>query len=342
MLKLAVGYQDKEDILFSDVVKTYINSIEEVYFPFVNCASGRSMLGNNGGYYDYSVQERLISELTIIKNLGVKLNLLLNSNCNGADALSLAHQKKVVSILEYLQYHNCLPDIVTTCSPVTAQIVHNYNENIDVRASVNMRISTIKGVQYLENLFDSFCIFRDINRDLTALKKISSYLKERGKKLSILANSGCLRNCSMQTFHDNAVAHEQEILEKVNLPWAGETSSCHAFLSKIENRSAFLENTWIRPEDIDNYDGIVDTIKLATRMHELPSMVIDAYANRRYYGNLADLFEPGHGRTFAPFVIDNSKFPKDWFEKTTSCSKNCDSCNYCKAVAKQVFVNSEE
>ena len=101
MLKLAVGYQDKDDALFSDIVKKYINAIEEVYFPFVNCASGRSMLGNNGGYYDYSVQERLISELTIIKNLGVKLNLLLNSNCNGADALSLAHEKKVISILEY-------------------------------------------------------------------------------------------------------------------------------------------------------------------------------------------------------------------------------------------------
>ena len=300
MLKFSVGYQDRDDVSFSQIVKNYIGAIDEVYFSFINCASGRSMIGNIGGYYDYSLQERLISEITKIKKLGVKLNLLLNSNCNGAYALSISHEKKVISILEYLESVNCYPSVITTCSPVTAQIVHNYDNSIDVRASVNMRISTIKGVQYLENVFDSFCVSRDINRDLNALKKISNYVRERGKKITILANSGCLRNCSMQTFHDNAVAHEHEIIEKANLPWAGKSTSCHAYLSKIENRSAFLENTWIRPEDIDNYEELVDNVKLATRMHELPAMVIDAYFHRRYYGNLADLFEPGHGRTFAP------------------------------------------
>ena len=69
-------------------------------------------------------------------------------------------------------------------------------------------------------------------------------------------------------------------------------------------------------------------------------MVIDAYARRSYHGNLADLFEPGHGPTFAPYVIDNDRFPSDWFEKTSVCSKNCESC-YCEAIKEKVFVNSE-
>ena len=99
--------------------------------------------------------------------------------------------------------------------------------------------------------------------------------------------------------------------------------------------------TWIRPEDIHHYAGLVDGVKLATRMHALPAMVIDAYARGSYQGNLADLFEPGHGPTFAPYVVDSSRFPADWFEKTTACDKNCTECGYCEAVKERVFVNSE-
>ena len=108
-----------------------------------------------------------------------------------------------------------------------------------------------------------------------------------------------------------------------------------------ENRPAFLQNTWIRPEDVHNFKDKVDSIKVATRMHALPAMVIDAYARGSYHGNLADLFEPGHGPVFAPYVIDNDKFPSDWFTKTTKCNKYCLECNYCNEVCEKVFVNSE-
>ena len=70
-------------------------------------------------------------------------------------------------------------------------------------------------------------------------------------------------------------------------------------------------------------------------------VVVDAYAKRRYHGNLADLFEPGHGPLFAPWVVDNDRFPADWYEKTSTCSKNCTECNYCESVRKQVFILPE-
>ena len=145
----------------------------------------------------------------------------------------------------------------------------------------------------------------------------------------------------MQTFHDNAVAHETEILSRANLPWAGE-SACRGFFAKPSNHTAFLQNTWIRPEDLYHYAGLIDTAKIATRMHALPAMVIDAYARGEYYGNLADLFEPGHGPAFAPYVIDNSRFPNDWFEKTTACDKRCENCHYCQSVKERVFIHDGE
>lgn len=340
---LCVGYSitGEGQMPFPEIVSTYRDAIGEVYFAFPGIAGGRSPLGMETGYTDYAATEILMGELAEISRMGIKLDLLLNALCNGDDAMSVAHQRQVISILEYLAEKGCAPQIVTTASPVTAEIIRRYDPGIEVRASVNMRISTVKGIQYLEHLFDSFCIFRDINRDLEALERVSEYLHKNGKGVTLLANSGCLRSCSMQTFHDNAVAHEAGIMTKANLPWAG-ASACRGYFADPNHWVAFLQNTWIRPEDLFHYDTLVDSVKLATRMHALPAMVIDAYARRSYHGNLADLFEPGHGPTFAPYVIDNDRFPADWFERTSSCNKDCLRCGYCRLVKEHVFVNSEE
>lgn len=340
-IPLCVGYNSTNETPFSQIVESYKDYIGEVYYAFPDTASGRSVYGSENGYKDYFAFETLLCDLKEIKQMGIRTDLLLNANCNGDDALSLAHERETISVLECLSYADLCPDVVTTTSPVTARIVHNFSKEIDVRASVNMRIATIKGVQYVEDLFDSFCICRDINRCPEEFDTLTAYLRKQNKGISMLVNSGCLRNCSMQTFHDNAVAHEKGIMSKANLPWAG-VSGCRGYLSKKENMHAFLQNTWIRPEDIHNYTGKVDCIKLATRMHSLPAMVIDAYARGSYHGNLTDLFEPGHGPLFAPNVIDADRFPEDWFVKTTNCNKKCHECNYCKSVWEKVFINPDK
>jgi hypothetical protein len=195
-------------------------------------------------------------------------------------------------------------------------------------------------MEYLSDLFDSFHVQREYNRDIKRLKELKAWADENGKRLIMLANSGCFRECSGQSFHDNLVAHESEICEVKNLddflPYV-----CWRTLKSNDNWHMLLENTWIRPEDIHNYEGLFDTVKLATRMHSLPGMVIDAYCNERFYGNTLDLFEPGFGRAIAPYVIDNQKFPSDWFTKTTSCDKMCYRCGYCRAVLDSVLVNTE-
>lgn len=342
-LPLNVGYcmTTEHQQTFPDIVRTYREAIGEVYFPFFDHASGRSPLGAETGYTDYTALARLIDELREIAQMGVKLDLLLNAACDGDDALSIAHERRVVSILDFLAEEGCAPSVVTTTSPVTAEIVHRYDPTIDVRASVNMRIATVKGAQYVEHLFDSFCVSRDINRDPKALAHLTQYLREKGKGVVLLANSGCLRHCSMQSFHDNAVAHEQGIRARANIEGAGFVG-CKGYLRDPAHRVAFLQNTWIRPEDVHKLTPFADSIKLATRMHALPAMVIDAYARGSYHGNLADLLEPGHGPLFAPYVIDNDRFPADWFEKTAACDKQCDRCGYCDSVWKQVYIHSGE
>ena len=342
-MKYSVGfqlYQGNEEP-FSQIVKTYKEHISEVFFAWQDIASGRSAIATRHGYTDWSCQARMEEELRAIKQMGIKLDLLFNGNCYGEYAISEKLSNTVVSVIEYLDSVDCGVDIITTASLAIAHTVKKYFPKIEVRASVNMRIGSIKGMEYVSDLFDSFHVQREYNRDLEHLKMLKCWADEHEKKLVMLANSGCFTNCSGQVFHDNLVAHEHKICEVKNmddfLPYV-----CWRSLKDKENWHMLLENTWVRPEDIHHYEGIFDTVKLATRMHSLPGMVIDAYARGRYIGNTLDLFEPGFGRAIAPYIISNLNFPEKWFTKTSSCDKICHRCGYCKAVLEQVLINTEE
>ena len=336
-MKFSVGFQLYEtgEEPFSHIVHTYKDHISEVFFGWQDTPSGRSAVATRHGYTDWDAQQRMIEELRAIKAMGIKLDLLFNGNCYGQYAISEKLANNVVSIIAYLETAVGGVEIITTTSPAIAHTVKKNFPEIEVRASVNMKIGTVKGMEYLSDLFDSFHVQREYNRDLSHLKMLKEWADKHNKKLILLANSGCFSHCSGQTFHDNLVAHEAEICEVNNLkdftPYM-----CWRALKKPENWHILLQNTWIRPEDLHNYDGLFDTVKLATRMHTLPGLVIDAYCRRRFFGNTLDLFEPGFGRAIAPYILDNSAFPEDWFTTTSQCDKMCHNCGYCKQVFDQV------
>ena len=340
-MKFAVGFQlyDMGEEPFSHIVDTYKEHISEVFFAWQDTPSGRSAVATRHGYTDWSAQSRMEEELRAIKAMGIKLDLLFNGNCYGEYAISEKLANSVISVIQHL--HNAVGgvEIVTTASPAIAHTVKKHFPDIEVRASVNMKIGTVKGMEYVAHLFDSFHVQREYNRNLSHLKMLKEWADANGKKLILLANSGCFAHCSGQTFHDNMVAHESQICEVQNLkdfmPYV-----CWGALKKRENWHMLLQNTWIRPEDLHNYEDLFDTVKLATRMHSLPGMVIDAYVRRSFFGNTLDLFEPGFSKAIAPYVINNDAFPKDWFTQTSQCDKMCHRCGYCKKVFDQVLLNT--
>lgn len=341
-MKFAVGFQlyQQGEEPFSQLVKAYQVHISEVFFPWQDIPTGRSNVATLHGYTDWTAQSRMEEELRAIKAMGIKLDLLFNGNCYGAYAISEKLANTVLSVIEHLEQTVGGVDIITTASLAIAHTVKKHFPQIEIRASVNMRIGTVKGMEYLADLFDSYHVMRDYNRDLTHLRTLRKWADGAGKKLIMLANSGCFRFCSGQSFHDNLVAHESEICEIANLkdfnPYV-----CWQNLKKRENWHMLLENTWVRPEDLENYEDLFDTVKLATRMHSHPGLVINAYVKRDFYGNTLDLFEPGFGRALMPYIIDNKAFPEDWFQRTTQCHKQCHECGYCKEVLERVLFNTE-
>lgn len=327
MLKLSVGYQLLEDEPFCETVRRHKEKIEEVYFAYPDFESGRSKIPAD-------CSEQFLWELCEMRKMGIRLDLLFNANCYGENAVSRELESKVLKTIEKV-----MPEVVSTTSPFVAFTVKNHFPEIQTRASVNMKISSIKGMQYVLPIFDSFCLAKECNRDLENLSQIREFAKQNKKHITLLANSGCMRNCSGQIFHDNLVAHEHEILKKENVPFMPYT--CWNFLRDQRNFVSVLQNTWIRPEDIHRYEPYCDLIKLATRIHTKPQMVIGAYAREKYMGNLLDLFEPGFSPAFAPYIIDSTKIPEDFWQKTTACNKNCEKCSYCNEVLQKALLNAD-
>jgi collagenase-like PrtC family protease len=297
------------------------------------------------GHTDWSTQERLEADLRAFREMGLSLDVLFNSNCYGKRAVSCSLEAQVASVLERLEDVAGGADAVTTTSPAVARAVKASFPRTEVRASVNMRIGTVQGMRYLADLFDGFHVRKELVRDLARLRELKAWAGSAGTRLYALANSGCLAYCSGQTFHDNMVAHEAEIAETANVPgWNPHV--CWNFLRTRDNWPALLQATWIRPEDVARYEGLFPVMKLATRMHSRPRAVIHAYASGRHRGNLLDLFEPGHGPALAPFIIDNERFPADWFDRTSACGRACHlsasaqagECSYCADVLEEVAV----
>lgn len=341
-MKFAVGYQlpDEDEPPFSALVEEFREHIAEVYFPWLDLPSGRSPMATRGGLTDWTAQARLERDLADIRRLRVKLDLLLNASCYGRHAYSAALVARVSSVIAHLLDLTGL-DVVTTMSPLIAETVRERFPGVEVRASVNMRLGTHQALSYVAHLFDSFHVQRECNRDLARLKALHRWAEANGKRLVILANSGCLSYCSVQTFHDNLVAHEAEAMDMANLP-ADSPALCWSLYRDRCNWVRLLQSTWLRPEDLRHYAGLFPVVKLATRMHANPRLVVGAYASGSFAGNLLELLEPGHAPLLAPWMISNSRFPADWFARTSVCGLRCESCDYCASVLPQVLVPGDK
>jgi collagenase-like PrtC family protease len=337
-LRFAVGYQlpEPDEEPLTQIVAEFRDRLAEVYFPWLDMPSGRSPMSARGGEVQWDAQQVLERDLHALKGLGLKLNLLFNANCYGGQALSQALHSRVCSIVAHL-LDTCGLDVVTTTSLLVARTVQQQFPEVEVRASVNMRLGTARAMDYVAEYFDSFTMQREYNRDLGRIAELKAWAEERGKALHFLANSGCLSWCSGQSFHDNLVAHEAQISETVNVSgW--NPSVCWGYYSDPAHWVALLQSTWVRPEDLHHYEGLFPVAKLATRMHANPRKVIQAYCQGRFRGNLLDLFEPGHGPLLGRHVIDNTRFPEDWFQRTSECDQRCQACGYCAAVLERVLV----
>ena len=305
-MKFAVGYQLFPDSFFIDNIIRRKEGISEVYFSWGDFPNGRNSQHLNAGMTPWETTQKQLEDLKKLSEEGIALDLLFNATCYGKDSLSKAFFQKVGDTVDYLQEH-CLLKTVTTTSPVIASFIKNNFPQIDVRASVNMGIGTIEGMEYMGDAFDSFYLKREYNRNFATIRQLKAWCDDHGKKMYALANSGCLNYCSAHVFHDNLVSHESEISQMDNgFVFEG---VCRRYLSDRRNMYNLLDRTgFIRPEDISLYEGLFPAMKLATRVNADPVKILRAYIDEgKHIGSVLDLLEPNHSPVIYPYILENSR-----------------------------------
>ena len=301
-MKFTVGLQFINNA-FLDCVIEQKDHIDEVYFSWADFPNGRSNQLLNAELTPWELQKQQMEVLTRLEKEGVRLNLLFNANCYGADSQSRAFFERVGMTVDYIQTNYGLTSVTTT-SPLIARFIKDNFPDILTRASVNMEIGTVQGMDYLAGYFDGYYMKREHNRDFEKIEELSAWCRDNGKTLHLLANSGCLNHCSAHIFHDNLVAHEDEIARRDNAYQFG--GICHEYLKDEQHYLSLIHDTnFIRPEDIHRYEPYFKSVKLATRVNRSPIRVLNSYIRRKYSGNILELLEPAHN--IYPYVIENGE-----------------------------------
>ena len=328
---LAVGHFLNEP--FVEACTPWVARIREVFFAWPGVLSCRP-----APEFTPEVRERMFADLMWCRENGIMLDTLFNCNCYGDNAISPELADFVEATLRDMNGRGLFPDIVTTTSPFIATVLRQRFPQVKIRWSVNIRVHGTVGFECVDELFDSFYASRERHRDIAYMKELSEWARSRGKVLGMQANSGCLRQCPFQQFHDNLHGHNRIRQSGVGAKFDFSVFRCRTNYAR-RNWEDFIRATWIRPEDVPAFEPYVDVVKLATRRHRFPVKVLNAYASYSYDGNLLDLMDPVHSDLFAPRVIDNKSFPEDFASTVAACANanDCRHCGRCAAVLERVM-----
>lgn len=245
-MKFSIGYQlpDEYDSIWQ-IVADHREHISSVYFSAPGKTSARTPINEEHSSY-------MMEELREIRNMGVGLTLLYNANCYGGGAVSSGFRKEIADTVGNLAEQLDIGEITTT-SPFVAQVVKQEFPQLKVCASVNMWIGTTQAMEYLGDNFDGYYMQREYNRDFRKIQELSSWCEKHGKKLKMLANSGCLYTCPFHMFHDNLVAHEAEACQLDNA-MSKNPSPCWDLMEGkpvVDAAATFLQESWVFPRDAE-------------------------------------------------------------------------------------------
>lgn len=330
---LAVGYYFNGS--FREACRPWFCRIGEVFFAWPGVLTCRPAPD-----FTDELKSRLIDDLKWCKRNGMRLDVLFNCSCYGDLAISHELEMQVCRVFEELDESGIFPDVVTTTSPFVAHLIRRDYPKLKIRASVNMRINGTAGFEVLSDIFDEFYLSREWQRDFSYVKAVSRWANENGKLLGMQVNSGCLRDCPYQNFHDNLHGHPKAKYSSVLKDFDFSYFRCKTRYGNERAFEDFIRATWVRPEDTHLWEECISVFKLATRKTEFPEKIIAAYASYGFDGNLLELMDPMHAELFAPAVIDNKRFPEDWGTSGigTACAHNCTHCGKCANILSQVMV----
>lgn len=182
-------------------------------------------------------------------------------------------------------------DSVTISIPYLLELIKNRYPQLGIPVSTQAGVDSIERAKYWEDLgADEITLsFVDVNRDFHLLKEIRKNIRCR---LKLIANLDCLYHCPFYKYHSVLNSHSSHSTH----PTRGfMIDYCYLSCSykRMKDSVESIRSGWIRPEDVHYYEDVgIDRLKIVNRtmITEAISLIVNAYAERRYNGNLLDLF----------------------------------------------------
>jgi collagenase-like PrtC family protease len=300
---------------------------------------------------------------------GLEFSYLLNAPCIGNLQYSKKGYGQLIELLEWIDQSGA--DAVTLGIPYLIDLVRKRFPRLKVKVSTTARVNTVrKALQYEDMGVEEIIIDEHINREFKTLEAIRKAVKCH---LELIVNNICLWQCPYNyehVNHDGHASRKDEEDEYCYLQYPGYLCLYRKLIDPVE----LLKSPWIRPEDISSYEAIgYDHFKIVERFKRTPLLLehVRAYENRRYQGNLLDLFTLPRKGAFTPlhleyFIkpehvnimkvsqlekvfdlevreliqIDNQKLNGflDRFKEEDCNQTTCEACQYCDRVLKSAAV----
>lgn len=345
-----------------------VDCIEDLYGQLASDFIG----GGRASYALPSISKKnVIAQIQEIHKNGMRFNYLLNASCLDNKEWTASGQKRIRKFLDWLV--EIKVDIVTVTIPYLLELIKRQYPNLKVYVSTLAGVNSIERAKYWEDLgADGIGLFgQDVNRDFALLKQIRKEIK---CQLFLIPNNSCLYRCPFFIYHGILTSHASQIDHRTK-GYMIDYCRISCDYKKIAEPINLIRADWIRPEDIHYYEDIgIDKIKLVDRSMttERIKLIVQAYTERFYDGNLLDLFpfpsrsiaflnsNPFHKVRyfFRPFSVNLFKLIKgksllgedikiyienrkldgflEKFLKESCNLKSCRECSYCEDIAKEV------
>jgi len=304
---------------------------------------------------------------------GLEFSYLLNAPCLGNLQYSKKGYGQLIELLQWID--ESAADSVTIGIPYLIDLVRKRFPRFKVKVSTTARVNTVrKALQYEDMGVEEIIIDEHINREFKTLEAIRKAVK---CNLELIVNNICLWQCPYNyehVNHDGHASREGEEEDYCYLQYPGYLCLYRKLTDPVE----LLKSPWIRPEDIPHYENLgYDHFKITERFKRTSLLLehVRAYENRRYQGNLLDLFTLPRKGAFTPvhleyFIkpehvnimkiselekvfdlevreliqLNNQKLDGfiEYFKKNDCNQISCSDCRYCERIFEKVAEVNEE
>ena len=233
------------------------NRIREIYLSGPQEYSGSGRISPDLGFDEFSeVVDKIHSE-------GIRVNLLLNSVCEGSDWYSAQVLKPTMDYLERAHKRHGV-EAVTIANPLYIREVRRRFPDLEICASVLGDIDCVqKAVIFRKAGADVITPDVNINRDLPLLEKIRD---ATGAEIKLMVNEGCLFRCAFRKFHFNYISHKSRKPDGgKDVKAEDNVFSLNCIQQSKSDPSQIFKSCWIRPEDMRKYESITGFFKIVGR-----------------------------------------------------------------------------